>query len=100
VLDFLVVKAVSRLKFLKVIGKYAKGRFREISDIITHIRGKTMSVDSETDLAVNIDGEIIYTRSLSFTVLPRHLHFLFPEGFHFHGSNGSSGAVSLTNGEI
>jgi YegS/Rv2252/BmrU family lipid kinase len=83
ILEFLVVKAVSRFKFISVVGKYAKGRFREISDIITHIRGKTMSVESKTPLAVNIDGELLRASSITFTVLPGHIGFIFPEGLLF-----------------
>jgi YegS/Rv2252/BmrU family lipid kinase len=83
ILEYLVVKAVSRFKFLSVVGKYAKGRFREIGDIITHIRGKTMSVSSKNPLAVNIDGELITASDITFSVLPGQIGFVFPEGLCF-----------------
>ncbi|NLA87092.1 MAG: hypothetical protein GX847_07400 [Clostridiales bacterium] len=66
IIEFLIVREVSRLKFIRVVGKYAKGRYKEFSDIILHVRGNTMKIVSEKDLVVNIDGELIFASELSF----------------------------------
>lgn len=87
ILEYLVVKAVSRVTFLRMIGKYAKGRFREIKDIITHIRGTTMTIDSEVPLAVNIDGEIVHTRRVTFGIAPVRIGFILPENTSFRSRN-------------
>jgi diacylglycerol kinase family enzyme len=78
ILDFLVVREVTRLKFLQIVGKYAKGRFREYKDIITHIRGDYMKIEGENELAVNVDGELILTKAISFRIIPRSINFIFP----------------------
>ena len=36
-LEFLVVRDVSRLQFIRLVGKYAKGRYRELEKYITHL---------------------------------------------------------------
>ena len=65
-LDFLVVKGVSRLKFLKVVQKYAKGRYKELSDIILYSRGKNMKIQSQKEQDINIDGELIRSKEITF----------------------------------
>ena len=86
ILEFLVVDEVSRFKIAKVVGKYAKGRYRELGDIIKHIRGTNMVLESDKDLVVNVDGEIITARNVSFKVVPRGVNFIFPLDLDFFDS--------------
>ena len=79
-LDFLIVSKLSRLKFLSVIGKYATGRYRELGNLITHIRGKRLDLEADGPVIVNIDGEIISAEKISFEIIPRGLNFIFPSG--------------------
>lgn len=89
IIDFLIVREVTRLKFLRIVGKYAKGRFREYRDIIMHTRGNYMKIESEKDLAVNVDGELILTKDILFKLIPRNINFVFPSGMRFFESIGS-----------
>jgi diacylglycerol kinase (ATP) len=100
VIEFLLVNAVSRLKFLAVVGKYAKGRYREISEIISHIRGNHMAIEGENDLVVNVDGELLRAKDVSFRMVPRGVNFLFPAGLRFFDSQNAQYAVSTSNQEI
>ena len=43
-LEFLVVRDVSRLTFIRLVGKYAKGRYRELEKFITHLEGGHLAV--------------------------------------------------------
>lgn len=81
-IDFLIVNKVSRLKFLQVILKYAKGRYREIKDL-THILGKFIVIQSEKALVINVDGEAIYGKTLYFRVRPAGINFVFPENAEY-----------------
>ena len=83
ILDCLIVKPVSRLKFITVVGKYAKGRFREFPDLITHIQGSSMDVECDREFVVNIDGEAIFAEKISFRLVPKGLNFIFPAGLAF-----------------
>ncbi len=82
-LDFLVVKGVSRAAFLKLIGGYAKGRYRNMPRYITHLRGTEMQIDADEDFVVNLDGEIIVCRELSLRLLPGGINFLLPRNMAF-----------------
>jgi diacylglycerol kinase family enzyme len=99
-LDFLIVKGVSRLKFLKVIGKYAKGRYKELTDIISYIRGKNMKIQGETEMAVNIDGELIRAKDVVFRLVPLGVRFLFPEYLRFFDLREQSSSASGSIPEI
>ena len=78
ILEYLIVSGVSRFKVAQIVGKYAKGRFRELDSVITHIRGAHMTIESERELIVNIDGEAVKARSICFDVVPSGINFIFP----------------------
>jgi YegS/Rv2252/BmrU family lipid kinase len=80
VLDFLVVKGISRLKVPWVVGQYGKGKFRELPELISHIRGKYMEIEGENAFAVNIDGEILTARKIRFQIEEKGVNFIFPPG--------------------
>jgi len=77
-LEYLIVDAVSRLKITSVVGKYAKGKYREIGKYITHIRGRYMEIEGEREFVVNIDGETVYAKKITFNVVPNGVNFIFP----------------------
>ncbi len=82
-LEFLVVKKVSRLAFINLVGRYAKGKYRELSETITHISGRKMLLSSEKEIVVNIDGEIVWVKDTSFEVMPSSVNFILPRGIRF-----------------
>ncbi len=100
IIEFLIVREVSRLKFIRVVGKYAKGRYKEFSDIILHVRGNNMKIVSDKDLAVNIDGELIVASELSFKAIPQGVNFFFPSGMNFFTQVNNYFAVIKSNQEI
>ena len=83
VLEYLILDGVSRFKVAKIVPKYAQGRFRELGDIITYIRGGSIEIEREEEFVVNIDGEIITTKKIGFNVVPKGVNFLFPAGIVF-----------------
>ena len=60
------MRDVSRLQFIRLVGKYAKGRYRELEKFITHLEGGHLEIDSEQDLVVNIDGEALWSKHVNF----------------------------------
>ena len=78
IIEYLVVSGVSRLKVAQIIGKYSKGRFRELGDLVRHVRGGYLSIESDEELVVNIDGEIVRTKKMSFKAIPKGVNFIFP----------------------
>lgn len=77
-LDILVVKGVSRLAFAKLVGRYAKGKFRELSHLCDYIRAQSIRIEAPEELLVNVDGEAMRSSALEMSVVPRGLNFIFP----------------------
>lgn len=82
-LDFLIIKGVTRLQLIRLIGKYAKGRYREMPDFIHHVRASRLTAEGERPLVINIDGEYASAHTLDFEVIPAGISFIFPAGMAF-----------------
>jgi len=78
ILDCLIVEPVSRFQVAEIVGRYAKGRFKEFPKVFTHIRGKGMDIECDKEFVVNIDGEAMYTKKISFKLVPKGINFIFP----------------------
>ena len=82
-LDFLIVKGVSRLSFVKLIGAYSKGRYADMPTVITHVRGERIEIESDAELPVNVDGELIFGKKVVMQLLPGAVNFLVPKNMAF-----------------
>lgn len=89
ILDFLVISKVSRVTFLKVVAKYAKGKYADYPQYITHLRGSSMEIDCEKELVVNIDGEAIRAKHISLELIPGGVNFIFPANMAFFENSES-----------
>ncbi len=88
-MDVLIVKKVSRLTFIRLIGKYAKGRYAELKSYISHYRCTEISFESEDELGINVDGEAVFSKTPTFRLEPGAVNFIFPEGSSFISSRNS-----------
>lgn len=78
-LDVLIVGPVTRLQVLAVIDKYKKGRFRELPELVRHIRTDRVTLTCPHETCVNLDGEITRAKALSVWVEPRAVRFFCPK---------------------
>ena len=83
ILEILVIEPVSRLKAAKIVGRYAKGRYREFPDLIKYIRGTRIEIESDRKFVVNIDGEVVSTDKISFKLIPKGINYIFPAEFNY-----------------
>ena len=79
-LDVLVIKAVSLLTAAKVIGKYKRGEYASLPEYITHYRVPTVTIRFPKENVINVDGESLWAKEATFTVLPSKLRFFCPSG--------------------
>jgi len=80
-LDFLLVKKVSRLQVAQLIKKYSEGKYRELGDLVIYKRGNVMEIDCGASPGdINIDGEVIKGRSFSFRLSDKSIRFFAPKG--------------------
>ena len=76
-LEFVLVKKISRLEIPFVLGKYKAGEHEGVKCIET-IRGTAMRVQAVKPMMCNIDGECFPTDSISFRILPDAYRLVLP----------------------
>ena len=79
-LDVLLVKKVSRLQVPAIIGKYKNGRYRELSDLVRHLRTRELTVRCDRETPINLDGELRMAQGVKFSLAEEKLRFFYPRG--------------------
>ena len=79
-LDVLLVKKVTRAQVPLVIGKYKDGRYKELSQLVRHLRVKELKVRCDKATPVNLDGEVRMAQVVDFKVADKKLRFFYPKG--------------------
>ena len=81
VLNTILVKNVSRLKFAGLFGAYSDGKYRSLPpDLIRVVTAKHVHIHSETDIVTCLDGESFHNRDVHLTLSDKKLNFFGPEG--------------------
>lgn len=82
-LDFVMIRRVSKLKMASLLGEYKSGRYTEskkFEGLLTVKRGKKMKIESVKPAIVNIDGECLKLSEVTFEVIPRALRLIVNDG--------------------
>ena len=82
-LDVLLVKPVNLLQIAAVIGKYQDGRYADYPHLIRHFRTDAVSVTCFEDSVVNLDGESLHSRDVTFALSEHKLRFFYPRGLRY-----------------
>ena len=79
-MDVLLIKKVSRLKVAKVIGKYKNGRYKELQDVIRHVRTDRVEIHCDKETPINLDGELRTGQVVEITMAKEKIRFFYPRG--------------------
>jgi diacylglycerol kinase family enzyme len=79
-LDIYLYKAGNRLQILRPALDYLYGNYGKWPNRISHFRGKTISVSSDTFMWICNDGEIFFDTSIRSELIPGAVNFVFPKG--------------------
>ena len=82
-LEVLVVPKVSRRTFFRLVGQYAKGRYRDYPDLIQYRQGTEVSVRSSVELTACVDGEIVCGKELTIRLSDKKVNFFYPADVHY-----------------
>ena len=82
-LDVLLVRDVSRLTVVRVISRYAKGRFAEYPQLIRHVRCRRVRVQCSRTEPINLDGELLRAQEATFEAVPGAIRFFYPKGLSY-----------------
>lgn len=83
VLDMLVVPKVSRSTFLRLVGEYAKGRYRHYPQFIRHFHGPAFSFSSPSELVAVVDGEVMRAKAFTVRLSEKRIPFFYPAGLTY-----------------
>ena len=79
----LVIKNISRINFVRLVGDYKKGTHLskpKFKKYLEYTRAKNVDIEFKEDACVCLDGEITYAKKLDVSIEPQKLRFLLPKG--------------------
>ena len=85
IMDVFVIKGVSLLTLVRLIGMYAKGRADEMPEYATHLRTDRIDISFDEDNVINIDGEAVFAREARLRLVPGAVRLVVPRGMTFFG---------------
>lgn len=77
VLDFVLIRKISHLRILRILGKYKRGEHLGF-DCCESFRGTSMTVYADKPLVYNADGECSRSTEVNFTIQPNAISFVVP----------------------
>ena len=83
VMDVTIIKKVSRLLFLSLVGSYQKGTFLSNKKAMQYIRYKRVShfkMEFEDPIPICLDGEIKGAKNIDFSIERNAFNFIVPKG--------------------
>ena len=79
-LDVLLVRKVTRLQVPLIIGKYKNGRYKELPQLVRHMKATQLKIRCDKATPVNLDGEVRMAQVVDFRVADEKLRFFYPKG--------------------
>ncbi|MEG0440889.1 MAG: diacylglycerol kinase family protein [Oscillospiraceae bacterium] len=83
VLNFLVVPKVSRFKFFRLVGVYAKGDYKKLPNDIFAKSGQSVTFSSPLEIVAVVDGEVMRDKSFTLTLSHKKVNFFYPPNAHY-----------------
>ena len=82
-LDILLIDKVSRLKVAQVIGKFKDGRYKELPEILRHVKTDRIVIRCDKPTAINLDGELRVSDVAEMRIADEKIRFFFPKGLTY-----------------
>jgi YegS/Rv2252/BmrU family lipid kinase len=82
IMDVVLVKKISRIKFVKMISTYKAGRHLEVPKVAQNIiykKGKKVVITCLDMVNFSIDGEMGRANNLTLEVIPKAINFVVPK---------------------
>ena len=80
VLDMLLVKKVGLFTFFRLVGQYAKGRYRQYPDLILDYHGQKAVFSAREPITVVVDGEVMRDTAFTVQLSEKKVNFFYPAG--------------------
>ena len=80
VLDMLLVRKVGVPTFLRLVGKYARGLYRQYPNLIAEYHGQQVTFSAPKPITVVVDGEVMVDTRFTVRLSEKKVNFFFPAG--------------------
>ena len=77
-LEVCYIKGMNKIKILTLFGTLIKGKHGAIKEYVSFFKCKTAKVSFDEEMPINIDGEIIMSKEINFSVVPKKIKFIIP----------------------
>ncbi len=77
-LDFVLVRDVSRVFLIRHLSQYARGELDKLGDAVLARRGHRLTISADDDMPINLDGEIVREKEITFALSPHKLRYIVP----------------------
>ena len=78
ILDVLLIPKVSLLTFARLVGKYAKGRYRDYLQLIQDFHTTQITYRSREELITVVDGEVLRDTQFTLRLSEKKVNFFYP----------------------
>lgn len=82
-IEFSMIKKVSILTFLRLVGKYKKGEHitnhEKFKKYALYKQVKQITITSDDILTIALDGETLFTKKIVVDIVPKAINFVFPK---------------------
>jgi diacylglycerol kinase family enzyme len=85
-LDVLLLDKVSLLQVPFIIGKYKNGRYKELKNLVRHMRTTALKIICDKPTPINLDGELRTATETTFRLSNKRLRFFYPKGLTWQNS--------------
>ncbi len=82
-MDICLIRYISRLRFLSLVGKYKKGTYlgiKDHEDIFAYEKCREVTLSFREPVCMSVDGEIETCDRLTLSMTPGAIRFVVPEG--------------------
>ncbi|MCI8478545.1 MAG: YegS/Rv2252/BmrU family lipid kinase [Oscillospiraceae bacterium] len=80
VLDMLLVPKVKRATFVRLLGAYARGRYKSYPEIIWDYHGQSATISAPHELVAVVDGEPMRSKQFTIRLSEKKIAFFYPAG--------------------
>ena len=94
ILDMLLIPGIGLLTFARLVGKYAKGRYKELPKYIKEYHGQHITFSSPQELTTVVDGEVLRGKEFTVRRSEKTVNFFYPAHASYAVGEGT-GAKSV-----
>ena len=87
VLDMLLVRKVGLFTFLRLVGKYARGLYKQYPELILDYHGQEASFSAKEPMTVVVDGEVMRDTAFTVRLSEKKVNFFYPAEAGYQASS-------------